>query len=108
MLCYILVGVPDLSQVTTALKSNLLLDSNYETKVVQSISNKMHKLSERILGVRRIKYLSNWNSEGMVRECWKEDSPCGFSQMVEFENLFYIQRVFSIEAGYKNIRVMSD
>ena len=95
---FIHTGVPDLSQVKTALKSILLQESNLETKVVQSISDKMHELLEQVLGVRRRNFLTNWDSKGMVRECWKEDNPCGFSQMVEFEKLFYIQRVFSLEA----------
>ena len=61
----------------------------------------MHELSEKTLGVRRRNDLANWDSEGMVRECWKEDNPYGFSQMVEFEKLFNIHRVFSLEACHK-------
>lgn len=96
MLIYL--GTPDYSQVQTALQSNRELESALEVRMLNEIGDQMQELSEKVVGVRRRNYFSYWNSDGMVLECWNEGSPSGFSQMIEFESFFYIQRILSIEA----------
>lgn len=61
------------------------------------LSDEMHIFSEQMLGLIRKNYHNKWSSNDFVLEVRKKNIPCGFSQMVEFEKLYYIHCVTAIE-----------
>ena len=53
--------------------------------------------SELITGLRRHAFLRIWEPTLEFVECYNDNRVCGFAELVEFENYFWIARLLAID-----------